>query len=126
MSATPVRDKVSALMALAGGGTNKAAAEAAGVSPGTIATWRRKPEFAGALADLREVVARRPFDAVAVMAAADAAEQRLASGSAVRVEGGRWHVTVEVPSGASARRVEQLTARAIARGLRALREAEGR
>jgi hypothetical protein len=126
MSRTPVRDKVSALLVLAGGGTNKAAAEAAGVSAGTVAGWKRRPEFAGALADLKAAVARRPFDAAAVMAAADAAEERLRSGSAVRVEGGRWHVTVEIPSGASARRVEQLTARAIARGMRALREAEGR
>lgn len=126
MSTTPVRDKVSALLALAGGATNKAAAEAAGVSPGTVACWKRKPEFAAALADLRAVVARKPFDAVAVMAAADAAEERLTPASPVRVEGGRWHVTVEIPSGASARRVEQLTARAIARGMTALRKAEGR
>ncbi|MEH0627900.1 hypothetical protein [Streptomyces stelliscabiei] len=126
MSGTPVRDKVSALLTLAGGGTNKAAAEAAGVSPGTVAGWKRKPEFAAALADLRAVVGRKPFDAQALMDAADAAERRLRSGGPVRVEGGRWHVTVEIPSGASPRRVEQLTARAIARGMRALREAEGR
>ncbi|MFF7260660.1 hypothetical protein ACFZCL_10300 [Streptomyces sp. NPDC008159] len=125
MSATPVRDKVSALLTLAGGGTNKAAAEAAGVSPGTVAGWKRKPEFAAALADLQAAVGRRPFDAAAVMAAAEAAERRLSSGSAMRVEGGRWHVTVEIPAGASARRVERLTARAIARGMRAVREQEG-
>jgi hypothetical protein len=123
MTATPVRRKVDALLKLAGGASNRAAADAAGVSPGTIARWRTDRVFAAELVELRAVVARRPLDADAVMARLGQAERRLTPGPVVS-EGGGFRVQVSIPPGSSPRRVEQLTARAIARGLRAVRAAE--
>ncbi|WP_435613799.1 helix-turn-helix domain-containing protein [Streptomyces sp. 1222.5] len=75
---------MSAVLWLAAGKSQRAAAEAAGVSPGTVAQWRR---------DGRELLAQL-----------DEVEKRL------------------TPA-APARRVEKRAMRAIARGLRAAREA---
>ncbi|KUN03951.1 hypothetical protein AQI95_21160 [Streptomyces yokosukanensis] len=124
MSATPARRKVDALLQLAAGSTNMAAARAAGVSPGTIAIWKKDPEFAREMDALRQVVRREPFDAAAVMAAAEDVEERLVPPGPRVHEDGSVTVRVSIPSGTSPRKAERLTARAIARGLRAVREAE--
>ncbi|WNZ11484.1 helix-turn-helix domain-containing protein [Streptomyces sp. 11x1] len=126
MTATNPRDKASAVLWLAAGKSQRAAAEAAGVAPGTVGRWRRDPVFAAEVERMRAVWVEKSNDGLALLDHMDEVERRLRPGSPVRVEGGRWHVTVSIPSGASARRVERLTARAIARGMRALREAEGR
>lgn len=119
MSTTPVRRKVDALLQLAAGATNKAAAEAAGVSPGTVAAWKRDAAFVRELAALRQVARREPFDVAAMMATADEAATRLAPpGPAVNADGSVT-IQVEYPAGTSPSRVQRLTARAIARGLAA-------
>lgn len=124
MSATPIGDKVTALLWLAGGKSNRAAAEAAGVSPSTVAAWKRNPAFAAEVDAVRAVYEQRPQDAQLLLARLDEAERRLTRGGPVVVEGGRFRVTASIPAGVSARKVEQITARAIAKGLRAVREAE--
>ncbi|TXJ80677.1 hypothetical protein E2C11_11050 [Streptomyces lavendulae] len=124
MSATPVNRKVSALLYLAGGKSNRAAAEAAEVSPGTVAAWKRDPVFAAELAAVKAVHEQSPRDARALLARLDRAEQRLSAGGPVVAGGGGFRVAVSIPPGASPRKAEQLTARAIARGLRAVRRAE--
>ena len=120
------RDKAMAVLQLAAGRSQSAAAVAAGVSAGTVARWRRVPVFAAEVVRTRVVWERGSRDAGALLEHLEGVERALASASAVRVEGGRFHVTVSVPPGVSARQVERATARAIARGLRAVREAEGR
>ncbi|MEU8031942.1 hypothetical protein AB0C13_25400 [Streptomyces sp. NPDC049099] len=120
MSTTPVRRKVDALLQLAGGSTNTAAARAAGVSPGTVATWKKDPEFARETEALRRVVRREPFDAAAVMAAADEAAVRLAPPGPTVNADGSVTVRVSVPAGTSPSRARKLAARAIVRGLAAV------
>lgn len=124
MSATNPRDKASAVLWLAAGKSQRAAAEAAGVSPGTVRLWRRDPVFVAEVERTRAVWAEKSKDGQALLDHMDEVERRLRPVSAVRVEGGRFHVTVSIPSGSSRRRAEQLTARAIARGLRAVREGD--
>lgn len=125
MTATPAHRKAAAALQLAAGKSQRAAAEAAEVSPGTVARWLRDPVFAEVLEESRAFWEQKPVDGHALMALMDEVEKRLAPEPAVRVEGGRFHVSVTVPAGASARQREKLTARAIARGLRAVRrEAE--
>ena len=123
MSGTPVRRRVDALAQLAGGASNRAAAEAAGVAAGTVSSWRRDPVFAEELAGVRAVVERRPVDVDAIMARLAEAEERLAP-AGPRVNGdGSVSVSVAVPAGVSPRVRERLVARAVARGVaRALRE----
>ncbi|MFH9938548.1 hypothetical protein ACH4OT_04395 [Streptomyces murinus] len=123
MSSTPASRKVSALLYLASGKSNRAAAEAAEVSPGTVAAWKRDPVFAAELAAVKAVHEQEPRDARALLARLDQAEQRLAPGGPVVAEDGSFRVAVSIPPGASARKAEQLTARAVARGLRAVRRA---
>lgn len=122
MTATPPRDKASAVLWLAAGKSQKAAAEAAGVSPGTVREWRRDPVFVAEVERLRPVWEQQP-DGRALLAQLEEVERRLTPAPPVAVEGDRFRVTVSIPPGASARKVEQLTARAIARGMRAVREA---
>jgi hypothetical protein len=123
MSTTPASRKVSALLYLAASKSNRVAAEAAEVSPGTVATWRKDPVFVAEVDAVRAVYEQRPQDAQLLLDRLDEAERRLARGPVV-VEGGRFRVTASIPAGVSARKVEQITARAIAKGLRAVREAE--
>ncbi|MGW2620351.1 hypothetical protein [Streptomyces sp. NPDC001500] len=80
--------------------------------------------FAAEVEKTRPVWEQKPTDGRALMARMDEVEKRLTPEPAVRVEPGRVQVQVRVPAGASKRRVEQITARAIAGGLRAAREAE--
>lgn len=124
MSATPVRRKVDVLLSLAGGSSNRAAANAAGVSPGTVARWRKDRVFAAELVELRAVVGRRPLDADAVMSHLDEVERRLTPGPVLTGDGG-WRVEVSIPAGSTPRQVERLEVRTIARALRAVREAGG-
>ncbi|MFC4466701.1 hypothetical protein ACFPH6_19575 [Streptomyces xiangluensis] len=120
MSATPVRRKVDALLALAGGKSQRKVAEEVGVNPATIRAWNRDPVFAAELVRMKEVVVQRPLIPEAVFAAMDEAAGRLApGGSAAGV------VTVRIPAGASPRRRRQLVARAVARVLEAS-EGDGR
>ncbi|WP_432020067.1 helix-turn-helix domain-containing protein [Streptomyces sp. 1222.5] len=125
MTTTRPRDKASAVLWLAAGQSQRAAADAAGVSAGTVARWRRDPVFAAEVERIRRIWERDSRDWPGLLAELDEVERRLTPASAAAVEGDRWRVTVTVPPGASARKVEQLTARAIARGLRAVREAGG-
>ncbi|MFE5218406.1 MULTISPECIES: helix-turn-helix domain-containing protein [unclassified Streptomyces] len=99
MTATPARDKVSAVLWLAAGKSQRAAAEAAGVSPGTVAQWRRDPVFAAEVERIRGAWEEQPRDGRELLAQLDEVEKRL------------------TPA-APARRVEKRAMRAIARGLR--------
>ena len=117
-AATPVRRKVDALLSLAGGSSNRAASEQAGVSPSTVAGWKRDSGFVRELDALKAVMERRPIDGVAVMDALDAAEARLAP-PAPRAVAGRTRVEVRVPADASPRKRQQIVARALARGMAA-------
>ncbi|MFF9153834.1 helix-turn-helix domain-containing protein [Streptomyces sp. NPDC014846] len=105
MTATPARDKVSAVLWLAAGKSQRAAAEAAGVSPGTVAQWRRDPVFAAEVERIRRAWEEQPQDGRELLAQLDEVEARL------------------TPA-ASTRRVEKQLARAVARGLRTVREAD--
>ncbi|WP_179165883.1 hypothetical protein [Streptomyces sp. Amel2xC10] len=113
MSTTAVGRKVDALLWLAGGKSNRVAAEAAGVAPSTVAGWKRDPVFAAELAAVKALYEERPQDGRALVARLEEAERRLA----VRAAG---PVRVVVPGGVSLRRVERLVSRA---GVRALRSA---
>lgn len=117
-AATPVRRKVDALLALAGGSSNRAAAEQAGVSPSTVAGWKRDDGFVRELDALKAVMERRPIDGLAVMEALDAAEARFAPPAPSTIAG-RIHVEVRVPAYASPRKRQQIMARALARGMAA-------
>ncbi|MEU2300547.1 hypothetical protein ABZ584_24445 [Streptomyces antibioticus] len=124
MTATPANRKVDALLWLAGGKSNREAAEAAGVSPTTVAAWKRQPTFAAELAAVRALYEERPQDGRAIVGRLQEAKERLSPHAPKVVAGGTFRVRVNIPPGSSARQREQLTARAIARGLRAVREAE--
>lgn len=124
MTATHPRNKANAVLWLAAGKSQRAAAQAAGVSPGTVSQWLRNPVFAEEVERTRAAWAEKSQDGLALLDHLEEVEQRLAPKSAVRVEGGGFRVTVSIPAGASKRKAEQLTARALARGLRAVREAE--
>ncbi|MFD8739399.1 helix-turn-helix domain-containing protein [Streptomyces sp. NPDC059618] len=124
MTATHPRHKASAALWLAAGKSRRAAAEAAGVSAGTVSQWLRDPAFVAEVERTRPVYERKPQDGAALMAHLAEVEQRLTPTPPVRGEGGAIRVRLSVPAGASARQREKLTARAIARGLRAVREAE--
>lgn len=123
MSITPAGRKVDALLWLAGGKSNRVAAEAAGVSPSTVAAWKRDPVFAAELAAVTALYNEDPQDGRALVARLDEAQRRLSPPEVTA--GGGFRVQVSIPPGASARKVEQLTARAIARGLRAARLGQG-
>lgn len=123
MIATPAHDKVSALLWLAGGKSNRVAAEAAGVSPSTVATWKRDPVFAAELDAVRAVYEQNPQDGRALVERLEQAEQRLTRKGPVAIGAGGTRVRVSIPPGASPRKTERLIARGIAQGLRAAREA---
>ncbi|MCX5170558.1 hypothetical protein OG616_21435 [Streptomyces antibioticus] len=124
MTATPANRKVDALLWLAGGKSNREAAEAAGVTAGTVAAWKRQPTFAAELAAVKALYEERPQDGRAIVDRLQEAKERLSPLTPKVVAGGTFRVRVNIPAGASARQREQLAARAIARGLRAVREAE--
>lgn len=121
MSTTPADRKVDALLWLAGGKSNREAAEAAGVTAGTVAAWKRQPAFAAELAAVKALYEERPQDGRAIVDRLQEAKERLAAAAGEVSADGGFRVQVSIPPGSSARRVEQLTARAIARGLRAAR-----
>ncbi|MFF7763122.1 hypothetical protein [Streptomyces griseorubiginosus] len=110
MTRTDPRKQVEALLPLAAGKSQQAVADDVGVHASTIRAWLKNPVFAGELARVREAAARKPFDADAVMAAVDEAEERLR---------GRGPVVVVIPPGTSASRRRQLLAQGIARALEA-------
>ncbi|NUV60658.1 hypothetical protein [Streptomyces sp. CAI-85] len=124
MTTTPANRKVDALLWLAGGKSNREAAEAAGVTAGTVAAWKRQPTFAAELAAVKALYQERPQDGRAIVERLQAAKERLSPPAPKVVAGGTFRVRVSVPAGTSARQRERLTARAIAAGLRAVREAE--
>lgn len=123
MTATHPRNKASAVLWLAAGKSQRAAAEAAGVSPGTVSQWLRNRVFAEEVERTRTVWAEKSKDGLALLDHLEEVERRLTPSPTVRVEGGGSRVSVSIPAGASRRKAEQLTARAIARGLLAAREA---
>lgn len=117
--------KSRALLWLAAGKTISVAAEAAGVAPSTVSSWRRNPVFTEELAAVKAVYEQHPQDVDALMRRLDEAEQRFAwKPGAVTLRGASAHVQVSVPAGATPRQVERLVARGVAKSLRALREAE--
>ncbi|WP_020117568.1 hypothetical protein [Streptomyces canus] len=123
MSATtPASRKVSALLHLAGGQSNRVAAQAAEVSPSTVAGWKRNPVFASELAAVKALYEANPRDAQALLARLDEAEAKLRPNGPVVAEGGTVRVQVSIPAGLSPAKAERATAWAIARGLRVLRE----
>lgn len=124
MSPTPPRHRASAVLSLAAGQTKRAAAEAAEVSATTIATWLKDRTFAAEVTRARALYREKSGDGRALLDLHDDIEQRLTPQPAVVVEGGTFHTVVTIPADASPRQRERLTARAIARGLRAVREAE--
>ncbi|MER6557234.1 helix-turn-helix domain-containing protein [Streptomyces sp. NPDC001027] len=124
MNPTPARDRASAVLWLAAGQTKRAAAEAAGVSPNTITEWLRNPVFAGEVEATRALYSERPQDARALLKHLDGVAARLAPKCAPTVDAGGVPVRVSMPPGTSPRKRERLIGRAIARGLRAAREAE--
>lgn len=124
MSPTPPLSKALAVLHLARGYSQAAAAEAANVAPGTVSSWLRTPVFAEQLERMREVCEAHPNDGRAWMAQVEVAAEAFALPQGVRVEGGSVRVQVAIPSGASPRRAERLVARGLARAVRALREAE--
>lgn len=118
MSAPTTSSKVSALLWLAGGKSNRVAAEAAGVSPTTVATWRRDPLFASELAEVTALYEEKPCDGDALVRRLDLAEQRLASASRART------VTVRVRPGTPPTQVAERVTRVVARA--AVRHATAR
>src|SRR4051812_11512254 len=115
MSSTPIGRKVDALLWLAGGKSNRVAAEAAGVSASTITAWRRDPKFAAELAGLKPVYEGEAVDGGAFMDRLDEAGKRLApppsSGGRVR------RVRVRVPAGTPPEEVRERAARAVKRAV---------
>ncbi|MFF2384063.1 hypothetical protein [Streptomyces sp. NPDC058108] len=116
--------KKTALLWLAAGRTTSVAAEAAGVRPSTVSSWRRNPVFAEELAAVKAVYEQRPQDADALMRRLEEAEQRFArKPGGITVEGSSARVHISVPAGATPRERERLVARGMARGIaRVLRE----
>lgn len=117
MTATHPRNKASAVLWLAAGKSQRAAAQAAGVSPGTVSQWRRDPTFAEEVERTRAVYAEKSQDGLALLDHLEEVEQRLTPMSAVRVEGGGARVTVSIPAGASPARRRRLLARGLAKAL---------
>lgn len=124
MAATHPRDKASAVLWLAAGKSQKAAAEAAGVSAGTVATWLKNPAFVAEVETTRAVYSQKPQDGRALVDHLGEVAERLAPQAPQRLVDGSIRVPVAVPAGASPRQQERAVARAIARGLRVAREAE--
>lgn len=113
MTIPNARAKVSAVLWLAGGKSQAAAAEAAGVSPSTISTWRKDPVFAAEVEATRLVYEHKPQDGAALMARLDEAEKRLTP--ATPSASGPRTVQVRVRPGESKARVRERVARAIGR-----------
>jgi transcriptional regulator with XRE-family HTH domain len=124
MSATHPRKKATAVLWLAAGKSMTAAAEAAGVSAGTVSRWRKDRVFAAEVEATRAVYGQKPQDGAALLEHLEQVERRLSPPAPEVTEGGGFRVQVAIPPGSSPRRVEQLTARAIAKGLRAARRAQ--
>lgn len=124
MTTTPSHRKAAAVMWLAAGKSQRAAAEAAGVASATVSQWRRDPVFAAEVERARAVWEQEPRDGRALMARLAEIEERLTPALAARAGGRRVRVQVSIPPRASARKIDQITARVIAAGLRAAREAE--
>lgn len=113
------RPKVDALLALASGKSQRRAAIAAGVSPGTVSRWMKTIDFEQELADLKAVVERRPIDGGAIMRQLDEAEERLGPPRPRVDAAGRRHVLVAVPASASPKRRRQIIADALANSMAA-------
>ncbi|MGW6261357.1 hypothetical protein [Streptomyces sp. NPDC055085] len=80
--------------------------------------------FAAEVERARALYREKSGDGQALLDLHGEIEQRLTPKAAVVVEGSRFRTLLSIPVDASARQRERLTARAIARGLRALRQAE--
>lgn len=113
MTTSHARSKVSALLWLAGGKSNRVAAEAAGVAPSTIAAWKKDPVFAAELAAVTEAYQARPQDAQLLLDRLDQAEQRFRPDA----RDGTVHVRVTVPAGATTQQRRKAVARGLARGI---------
>ncbi|MFG2473537.1 helix-turn-helix domain-containing protein [Streptomyces fagopyri] len=124
MTSPDPRRRVDALLPLARGMSQRAVAVEVGVAAGTVSRWLKDRMFVLEVARIRAVAAQLPFDAEAVMRAVEEAGVRLAPPGPQVGADGSVNVTVEIPAGATARQRERLMARAVARGLRAVREAE--
>ncbi|QFZ74003.1 helix-turn-helix domain-containing protein [Streptomyces fagopyri] len=124
MTATHPRHKASAVLWLAAGKSQRAAAEAAGVSPSTVRQWVTDPVFVAEVESTRVVYSQKPQDGRALVEHLAEVEARLAPQGPERLRDGSVRVPVAVPAGASPRQQERAVARAIARGLRVAREAE--
>ncbi|MEU9245683.1 helix-turn-helix domain-containing protein [Streptomyces sp. NPDC048385] len=103
--------RVDAILPLVAGQSQRAVAESVGVHPSTVRAWLKDPLFADELAKVREVAARKPLDAGAVLVAMDEAAVRLGA----RPAGAP--VVVSIPAGASARRRRRLLAQGVARAV---------
>lgn len=124
MVASHPRDKASAVRWLAAGKSRRAAAEAAGVSVGTVAVWLRSSAFVAEVEAARVLYSQRPQDGRALVEHLAEVEVRFARPGPVRLRGGGVRVPVTFPAGAAPRQQERAVARALARGLRVAREAE--
>jgi len=127
VTTTKAQGKVSALLQLAAGKSQRVAAEAAGVSAATVSTWCKQPLFAEELAALTALYGRKPLDGTALMDRLTEAEERLAP--APSASSGTRHVQVRVPAGtpesAVRRRVGRAVVRSLSREVAALKEAGG-
>ncbi|WP_078622769.1 helix-turn-helix domain-containing protein [Streptomyces prunicolor] len=113
MSRVDPAKRVDAILPLVAGQSQRAVAESVGVHPSTIRAWLKDPVFVRELDLVRELAARKPLDAEAILVAMDEVQARLC---------GSGPVTVVIPPGASPRRRRKLLAGGIAQ---ALERAEG-
>ncbi|MEU0069543.1 hypothetical protein ABZ027_08360 [Streptomyces sp. NPDC006332] len=127
MTTKNVQARVTALLWLAAGKSQRVAAEAAGVSAATVSTWCKQPVFAEELAALTALYGRKPLDGAALMDRLTEAEKRFAPASSA--SGGTRQVRVRVPAGTPEsevrRRVGRAVVRSLAREVAAHKEAGG-
>ncbi|MEU5195230.1 helix-turn-helix domain-containing protein [Streptomyces scabiei] len=117
MTATHPRNKANAVLWLAAGKSQRAAAAAAGVSPGTVSQWLRNRVFAEEVERMRTVWAEKSKDGQALLDHLEEVERRLTPSPTVRVEGGGSRVVVSIPASASPARRRRLLARGIAKAM---------
>ncbi|MCW2899688.1 MAG: hypothetical protein JWO67_1953 [Streptosporangiaceae bacterium] len=112
MSMTDQRKKSQAALLLASSASYREIAEQVGVSTGTLRTWRRQPEFAAAVEEVRQIMRAGGRTGPELHAAVSEVLDRLTP--PVRPPG---TVSVSIPAGASPARKRRLVARALARAM---------